>query len=149
VTKGTSQSRRRSVSLPFKKGPHWAAPLKARGDELVQQGNTKEALAKNDEAPEFAPNGTISLKITLSGIQSQCDCKTTCAGMVSDRLSRVARTATRKVMRRKMSRAGKDKQAPADGIDRGLRCVRRRTESVANRPQRCTWWPGRLGRSLS
>ena len=27
------------------KGPHWADPLKAWGDVLVKQGNTKDALA--------------------------------------------------------------------------------------------------------
>jgi hypothetical protein len=36
--------------------PHWADPLKAWGDELAKQGNTKEALGKYDEALEYAPN---------------------------------------------------------------------------------------------
>ena len=38
------------------RGPHWADPLKAWGDVLVKQGNTKEALAKYDEALKYAPN---------------------------------------------------------------------------------------------
>ena len=38
------------------KGPHWADPLKAWGDVLVQQGRSKEALVKYDEALKYAPN---------------------------------------------------------------------------------------------
>jgi tetratricopeptide (TPR) repeat protein len=38
------------------RGPHWADPLKARGDVLLKQGNTKDALAKYDEALKYAPN---------------------------------------------------------------------------------------------
>jgi tetratricopeptide (TPR) repeat protein len=38
------------------KGPNWADPLKACGDVLVKQGNTKDALAKYDEALKYAPN---------------------------------------------------------------------------------------------
>jgi tetratricopeptide (TPR) repeat protein len=38
------------------KSPHWADPLKAWGDVLVKQGNTKDALAKYDEALKYAPN---------------------------------------------------------------------------------------------
>jgi tetratricopeptide (TPR) repeat protein len=36
-------------------GPHWADPLKAWGDVLLKQGKTKDALAKFDEAFEYAP----------------------------------------------------------------------------------------------
>jgi tetratricopeptide (TPR) repeat protein len=39
-----------------KRGPHWADPLKAWGDVLLQQGNRKKALAKYDEALKYAPN---------------------------------------------------------------------------------------------
>jgi predicted negative regulator of RcsB-dependent stress response len=35
-----------------------ADPLKAWGDVLVKQGNTKDALAKYDEALKYAPNWT-------------------------------------------------------------------------------------------
>ena len=38
------------------RGPHWADPLKAWGDVLVKQGNTKDALSKYDEALKYAPN---------------------------------------------------------------------------------------------
>jgi predicted negative regulator of RcsB-dependent stress response len=38
------------------KGPHCADPLKAWGDVLVKQDNTKDALAKYDEALKYAPN---------------------------------------------------------------------------------------------
>ena len=38
------------------KGRHWADPLKAWGDALVKQGNTKEALAKYEEVLKYAPN---------------------------------------------------------------------------------------------
>jgi tetratricopeptide (TPR) repeat protein len=38
------------------KGPHWADPLKARGDVLVKQGKIKDALVKYDEALNYAPN---------------------------------------------------------------------------------------------
>ena len=46
---------RRSSKVANQKGPHWADPLKAWGDVLVKQGNTKEALAKYDEALKYAP----------------------------------------------------------------------------------------------
>jgi tetratricopeptide (TPR) repeat protein len=38
------------------RGPHWADPLKAWGDILAKQGHAKKALAKYDEALEYAPN---------------------------------------------------------------------------------------------
>jgi predicted negative regulator of RcsB-dependent stress response len=38
------------------RGPHWADPLKAWGDVLVTQGNTREAVAMYDEALKFTPN---------------------------------------------------------------------------------------------
>jgi tetratricopeptide (TPR) repeat protein len=38
------------------KGPHWADPLKAWGDVLVELGAPNEALAKYDEALKYAPN---------------------------------------------------------------------------------------------
>jgi len=38
------------------RGSHWADPLKAWGDVLVTEGNTKEAAAKYDEALKYAPN---------------------------------------------------------------------------------------------
>jgi predicted negative regulator of RcsB-dependent stress response len=38
------------------RGPHWADPLKASGDVLVKHGHTQEALAKYDEALQYAPN---------------------------------------------------------------------------------------------
>jgi tetratricopeptide (TPR) repeat protein len=38
------------------RGPHWADPLKVWGDVLLKQGNAREALAKYDEALEYAPN---------------------------------------------------------------------------------------------
>jgi tetratricopeptide (TPR) repeat protein len=38
------------------KGPHWADPLKAWGDVLVELGAPNEALAKYDEAFKYAPN---------------------------------------------------------------------------------------------
>ena len=37
------------------KGPHWADPLKACGDVLLKQGRPTEALAKYDEALNYAP----------------------------------------------------------------------------------------------
>jgi tetratricopeptide (TPR) repeat protein len=40
------------------RGPHWADPLKVWGDVLLKQGNAREALAKYDEALEYAPNWT-------------------------------------------------------------------------------------------
>jgi tetratricopeptide (TPR) repeat protein len=39
-----------------KRGPHWADPLKLLGDLLAKQGNAKDALAKYDEALQYAPN---------------------------------------------------------------------------------------------
>jgi tetratricopeptide (TPR) repeat protein len=42
--------------LAHAKGPHWADPLKAWGDVLVLQGKTSEALAKYDEALNYATN---------------------------------------------------------------------------------------------
>ena len=42
--------------LANQKGPHWADPLKAWGDVLVKQSKTKEAVAKYDEALNYAPN---------------------------------------------------------------------------------------------
>src|SRR5271165_4295662 len=51
-------------------------------------------------------------------------------------------------MRRKVPPAGGEEQAPADRFDRGFPCARRRTESDANRLQRRTWRPKRLGRYL-
>jgi len=42
--------------LANEKGPHWADPLKAWGDVLVRQGNSKVARAKYDEALKYAPN---------------------------------------------------------------------------------------------
>jgi tetratricopeptide (TPR) repeat protein len=39
-----------------KRGPHWADPLKVLGDLLAKQGNAKDALAKYDEAIQYAPN---------------------------------------------------------------------------------------------
>jgi Flp pilus assembly protein TadD len=39
-----------------KRGPHWADPLKARGDVLEKRGDAKAALAKYDEALKYAPN---------------------------------------------------------------------------------------------
>jgi tetratricopeptide (TPR) repeat protein len=41
--------------LANQKGPHWADPLKASGDVLVKQVNTRDALAKYDEALKYAP----------------------------------------------------------------------------------------------
>ncbi len=38
------------------KGSHWADPLKAWGGALVKRGETKEALAKYDQALKYAPN---------------------------------------------------------------------------------------------
>ena len=38
------------------RGPHWADPLKAWGDVLVQQSKPKEALAKYEEALKYAPS---------------------------------------------------------------------------------------------
>jgi tetratricopeptide (TPR) repeat protein len=38
------------------RGPHWADPLKAWGDVLVKQGDTKDACAKYDEALKYALN---------------------------------------------------------------------------------------------
>jgi Flp pilus assembly protein TadD len=38
------------------KGPHWADPLKALGDVLAKQGKNSQAIAKYDEALQFAPN---------------------------------------------------------------------------------------------
>jgi tetratricopeptide (TPR) repeat protein len=38
------------------RGPHWADPLKAWGDLLLQQGHTAQALAMYDEAIAYAPN---------------------------------------------------------------------------------------------
>jgi hypothetical protein len=35
--------------------PHWTDPLKARDDVLVKQGNVKDALAKHDDALNYAP----------------------------------------------------------------------------------------------
>ena len=42
--------------LATQQGPHWADPLKAWGDVLVKQSKTKEAVAKYDEALNYAPN---------------------------------------------------------------------------------------------
>jgi len=39
-----------------RRGPHWADPLKAWGDVLLKMGKTKDALAKYDQALEYAPN---------------------------------------------------------------------------------------------
>ncbi|HEY1726446.1 MAG TPA: hypothetical protein VGF89_13550 [Steroidobacteraceae bacterium] len=44
------------LSEANRKGPHWADPLKAWGDVLVQQGKTKAALGKYDAALKYAPN---------------------------------------------------------------------------------------------
>jgi tetratricopeptide (TPR) repeat protein len=49
------------------KSPHWADPLKAWGDVLVKQGNTKDALAKYDEALKYAPNW-MQLKEAREGL---------------------------------------------------------------------------------
>jgi tetratricopeptide (TPR) repeat protein len=38
------------------RGPHWADPLKAWGDVLVNQGHAQEALAKYDKALQYARN---------------------------------------------------------------------------------------------
>jgi tetratricopeptide (TPR) repeat protein len=37
-------------------GPHFADPLKGWGDALARQGQWSSALAKYDEALEYAPN---------------------------------------------------------------------------------------------
>jgi tetratricopeptide (TPR) repeat protein len=37
------------------RGPHWADPLKAWGDVLMRQGKRDEAVAKYDEALQYAP----------------------------------------------------------------------------------------------
>ena len=39
-----------------RRGQHWADPLKVWGDVLMNQGKTKDALAKYDEALKYAPN---------------------------------------------------------------------------------------------
>jgi predicted negative regulator of RcsB-dependent stress response len=39
-----------------KRGPHWADPLKAWGDVLANQGKSKEALAKYEQALKYAPD---------------------------------------------------------------------------------------------
>jgi Flp pilus assembly protein TadD len=44
------------LSEAHSKGPHWADPLKGWGDVLAKQGKTSEAIAKYDEALQFAPN---------------------------------------------------------------------------------------------
>jgi tetratricopeptide (TPR) repeat protein len=41
--------------LANQKGLHWADPLKAWGDVLLKQVNAKDALAKYDEALNYAP----------------------------------------------------------------------------------------------
>jgi len=43
------------LKLANQKGPHWADPLKAWGDVLLQQGHRPEALEKYDEAVKYAP----------------------------------------------------------------------------------------------
>jgi tetratricopeptide (TPR) repeat protein len=40
------------------RGPHWADPLKAWGDVLMEQGQGKKAIEKYDEALKYAPNWT-------------------------------------------------------------------------------------------
>jgi tetratricopeptide (TPR) repeat protein len=44
------------LAAAHERGPHWADPLKAWGDVLANQGKTKDALAKYDEALQYAPN---------------------------------------------------------------------------------------------
>ncbi len=46
----------RELALAHDKGPHFADPLKAWGDVLVEQGQRRAALAKYDEALRDAPN---------------------------------------------------------------------------------------------
>jgi tetratricopeptide (TPR) repeat protein len=38
------------------RGPHWADPLKAWADVLMQQGHVRNALSKYDDALRYAPN---------------------------------------------------------------------------------------------
>jgi len=38
------------------RGPNWADPLKVWGDVLMKQNQPKDALAKYDEALQYAPN---------------------------------------------------------------------------------------------
>jgi tetratricopeptide (TPR) repeat protein len=42
-----------------KSAPHYADPLKGWGDLLARQGDWKGALAKYDEALQYAPNWAL------------------------------------------------------------------------------------------
>ncbi len=56
LVRGDLAGASKQLTLAHEKGPHFADPLKALGDVLVEQGHPKEALAKYDEALKYAPN---------------------------------------------------------------------------------------------
>ncbi len=56
LARGDLAGAARQLALAHAKGPHFADPLKAWGDELAKQGRWRDALAKYDEALKYAPN---------------------------------------------------------------------------------------------
>ncbi len=72
LARGDLAGAAREFSLAHDKGPHFADPLKGWGDVLVKQGHPKDALAKYDEALEYAPSW-LALKQARDAAAKQRD----------------------------------------------------------------------------